>query len=278
LRTFCDLDGRRRELITSPGAHGSVLVIDRDASTHGDRRLVAHLAADEPPANAVLVSSHYARDAASRRCRARPLLAEDATRPPLESALVPSATFIPEQRHLSPDAGDATYVLALERRSLSIPELRWRLVAAPTGSAPARGVIVTLRDVVAALESYEPATSITRDALFAYHGASAVSTSALRQELARLMRSPIVLNRGLREALLARLARGEVSMSEIAMRCGRIKRDGRGNASGETSWLARRVGLLPEGGAAAPTPWIHTDVLALIARQGLCLSPREVEL
>ena len=31
------------------------------------------------------------------------------------------------------------------------------------------------------------------------------------------------------------------------MRCGRAKRDSSGNESGETSWLARRVGLLPEG-------------------------------
>jgi hypothetical protein len=66
-------------------------------------------------------------------------------------------------------------------------------------------------------------------------------------------------------------------MSEIAMRCGRIKRDATGNESGETSWLARRLGLLPEGGRRHLTPWIHSDVLALIARDGLGLSPREVE-
>jgi hypothetical protein len=67
-------------------------------------------------------------------------------------------------------------------------------------------------------------------------------------------------------------------MSEIAIRCGRIKRDRNGNASGETSWLARRLGIMPEGGCTAPTPWIHTDVLALIARCGLGVAPREVEL
>ena len=67
-------------------------------------------------------------------------------------------------------------------------------------------------------------------------------------------------------------------MSEIAIRCGRIKRDRRGNVSGETSWLARRIGLLPEGGGDEPTPWVHSDVLALIARDGLGVSPREVEL
>jgi len=67
-------------------------------------------------------------------------------------------------------------------------------------------------------------------------------------------------------------------MSEIAIRCGRVKRDRQGNESGETSWLARRLGLLPEGGQRIPTPWVHSDVLGLIARRGLGLSPREVEL
>jgi hypothetical protein len=67
-------------------------------------------------------------------------------------------------------------------------------------------------------------------------------------------------------------------MSEIAMRCGRVKYDSRGNVSGETSWLSRRLGLAPEGGEAHPTPWVHSDVLALIARRGLGISPREVEL
>jgi hypothetical protein len=66
-------------------------------------------------------------------------------------------------------------------------------------------------------------------------------------------------------------------MSEIAMRCGRVKRDSAGNESGETSWLARRLGILPEGGRDTPTPWVHSDVLALIARLGLGISPREVE-
>jgi hypothetical protein len=105
-----------------------------------------------------------------------------------------------------------------------------------------------------------------------------ISTVSLRAELARLLASPIVLNRGVREAVLAAVARGDSSLSEIAIRCGRIKRDRRGNESGETSWLSRRLGLLAEGGQDTATPWIHSDVLALIARQGLGMSPREVEL
>ncbi len=98
------------------------------------------------------------------------------------------------------------------------------------------------------------------------------------RELERLDESSTLLNRGLREAVQRKVARGEMSYSEIAMRCGRVKRDGRGNVSGETSWLARRIGLKPEGGETEPTPWIHSKTLALIVREGLCGSPHEIEL
>ncbi len=87
-----------------------------------------------------------------------------------------------------------------------------------------------------------------------------------------------MLNRGLRCAALTVAATQELSMSEIAMRCGKVRCDARGKPSGETSWLARRLGIAPESGKGTPTPWIHTDVLALIARRGLKISPREVEL
>jgi len=94
----------------------------------------------------------------------------------------------------------------------------------------------------------------------------------------RVQDSPIVLNRKLRETVLETTERQGLSMSEIAIRCGRVKRDAAGNESGETSWLARRLGILPEGGRDAPTPWVHSDVLGLIARDGLGISPREVEM
>jgi hypothetical protein len=82
----------------------------------------------------------------------------------------------------------------------------------------------------------------------------------------------------LRETVQRELRLGALSMSEIALRCGRVKHDRRGNTSGQTSWLARRIGQKPEGGGDRPCPWIHSDVLALIARDGLRLSPHEVEL
>ena len=161
------------------------------------------------------------------------------------------------------------------RARISIPELRWcRSGDTPTHSEPEP---VSVREAIAALDAYEPIRAQTRAAIRRGIGDETISVATLRAELARVEDSPIVLNRALREAVLAAIEREALSMSEIAIRCGRVKRDAAGNASGETSWLARRLGLLPEGGRDTPTRWIHTDVLALIARDGLGASPREVE-
>ncbi|HXP36520.1 MAG TPA: hypothetical protein VN817_02035 [Solirubrobacteraceae bacterium] len=157
---------------------------------------------------------------------------------------------------------------------MSIPELRW-------GCRPSVGahewLPVSLRETIASLERYEPVRSFTVRAVALHEDVDDVSVTLLRAELRRVQESPIVLNRDLRKAVLDAVERRGQSMSEIAMRCGRIKRDAAGNESGETSWLARRLGLLPEGGRQRTTPWIHSDVLALIARDGLGVSPREVE-
>jgi hypothetical protein len=69
-----------------------------------------------------------------------------------------------------------------------------------------------------------------------------------------------------------------VSLSAIALACGRVKRDRRGRIAGETSWLGRRVGLLADSDTRVCNPWVHSDVLALIARDGRGIDPREVEL
>src|SRR4051812_9812546 len=73
-------EGRRREIVARPGAYGSVLVIDEDAATLSDRRLVAHLPGDEPAANARLVCELYLADPAGRR--ARPVVPADWHRAP----------------------------------------------------------------------------------------------------------------------------------------------------------------------------------------------------
>lgn len=268
LARYIGRDGRPREVIACPGAAGSTLVVDRDRASRGDQRLVAHLGADEPAANAVLVCSSYLQDTANGHGRCRALDVEDGRVAPFEYAQeleqAPSYTRAGELV----DRLGCTYALAEVRIALSIPELRWCRSRQP----------VSVREAIASLESYEPVRALTLHALALHGRGDAISTTVLRAELTRVQQSPIVLNRRLREVVLATVERQQLSMSEIAIRCGRVKRDRKGNESGETSWLARRVGLLPEGGRATPTPWIHSDVLALIARRGLGVSPHEVEL
>jgi hypothetical protein len=258
-----------RELIARVGAAGSTLLIDRLASNGGDERLVAHLPADEPAGNAVLIGALYAQSAPEeRRCRA--VTQHDASVSPLRDETSPADR---EQSYSLAIAGASFHLERLPSR-MSIPELRWTVAV----SHDAKRSTLSLRDAIAATENYEPLCSITRSAIARHTPDGAVSTTTLRSELTRVLESPIVLNRGLREAVLAHVRREGSSLSEIAIRCGRVKRDSRGGQSGETSWLARRVGILPEGGQSEPTVWVHSDVLALIARDGLGISPLEVEL
>jgi hypothetical protein len=273
LTRYLDGGGRSREVIAQPGVCGSVLVVDRDAATLGDRRLVAHLCADEPPQNAALVCASYTDQVRRNGYRCRPLAAADFRTPPLPDHDVAGLLADDRLDGSHPvDRRGRTYQLQLRYTGMSIPELRWQRHLSLASSNP---ITVSVREAIASLESYEPVRAITARALA--RAQQSISTAVLRAELTRVQLSPIVLNRRLREAALKRIAREELSLSEIATRCGRVKRDANGNESGETSWLARRLGLLPEGGKDAPTPWIHSDVLALIARHGLGISPREVE-
>jgi hypothetical protein len=276
LARYTDGTGQEREIVARAGRLGSVLVVDRDLATQADRRLLAHLAADEPTENAALICRDYlhAARAGSRRCRA--LTDDDARSDPLAelgSALEDRAAH--SVTAAARDGARRTYMLQMVPGRASIPELRWSSRAGAADAAP--GPTVSLREVVANVEQYEAPCSLTESMLVRHRSDSRVSTSVLEAELVRVRESPIVLNRMLREAVLTHIEKHGQSMSEIALRCGRVKRDRRGNESGETSWLARRLGLLAEGGQAAPSPWIHSDVLALIARRGLGVSPREVE-
>ncbi len=282
LDRYVDPLGHPREIVALSGSWGSVLVVDRDAATLGDRRLIAHLDADEPAANAALVCERYLEEEAGERRRCRRVLPEDLVTSPASVR----AEVWPAQdgRQIEPAGEEAqcsdcqgrTYRLGLLTTDMSIPELRWLChPRQEQGEAPRP---VKLREVVAALESYEPVRLLTLRALARHREDSEISTVVLRSELALIQESPIVLNRRLRHAVLVAIEHQGLSMSEIAIRCGRVKRDSKGNESGETSWLARRLGILPEGGADRRTPWIHSDVLALIARHGLGISPREVEL
>ena len=264
VRRYQDERGSR-ELVARPAAHGSLLLVDRDSRGGGDERLVAHLAADEPSVNASIAARLFLAAEPSRR-RCRPLRREDELRSPFDPAADDACQEQPDR---------SVFRLRLVPCSFSIPAIRWARPAQgrPTGWEP-----VSLREVIAAEERYEPFCELTRRALARHDADPRVSSTVLRTELGRVLDSSIVLNRALREAVLALVAGGTTSMSEIAMRCGRCKRDSKGNTTGETSWLARRIGLLAEGGQQRPTRWVHSDVLALIAREGLGIAPREVEL
>lgn len=276
LTRYTPFTGTLREVVAVEGAGGCTLVIDRDISTGLDQRLVAHLAPDEPPENAEIAAALFAREASEQHIRCRPVVAQDLV------ARAPQDCEEPDLRTTAPhgdcEIGDrigCTYRLETVSGAASIPELRWR--RHPSPAQPGEPCTVSVREAIGAVQAYEPIRAITRFAVASHGVRGAVSVAVLRLELRRILCSPIVLNCKLRETVLRQVALEGLSMSEIAMRCGRVKRDPGGSVSGETSWLGRRLGLLPEGGRARPTPWIHTEVLALIARRGLGISPREVE-
>jgi hypothetical protein len=272
LARYTDHQGNPREVIARHALAGSVLVVDRDAVSLTDCLLVAHLSSDEPAENAVLVCRSYLEDVRSRSFRCRGLTEQDALVPPLveeDESDLPVESVGGEKRLV--DSLDGSYGLQLVAASMSIPALRWcrRATSAPQP--------VSLRETIACMQDYEPMCTLTRNALLVHRDDMEVSTSVLAAELTRVRESPIVLNRRLREVVLAAIERDDLSMSELAIRCGRTKH-GKGKKSGDTSWLARRLGLMPESGQSEPTPWIHSDVLAVIARRGLGISPREVEI
>jgi hypothetical protein len=276
LARYTDGQGRLREIVAWQGAAGSRLVVDRGVGTVEDHRLVAHLAADEPAQNAAIVCRLYLEDAPGRR-GCRQVTTADAQTAPFPADEFAGLDLRLSRRAVEPvDRNGYCYRLGRMQAGMSIPELRWRRRRPQWMHGESEPVSV--REAVAYLESYEPVRTLTLGALAAHRDDKSVSTSVLRVELDRVQESAIVLNRRLRNVALSMIEREGLSMSEIAIRCGRIKHDSRGNQSGETSWLARRLGILPEGGQSAPTPWVHSDVLALIARRGLGISPNEVEL
>jgi hypothetical protein len=258
--------GCAREIVLLEGARGSRLLVDRHAAGAGDARLLAHLARDEPDQNAMHVCREYLAGSARgcRRLRVEDLVGLPEGMPPLAVAGEVSGPSV------LVDAAGIRYRLRVGGEPA---ELRWRCED-PESGRPSRPV--SAREVVAALEDYEPVRALTAAAVAAFRNDRQVSIATLGLELRRLEASPIVLNRRLREAVLDAVCRRGVSLSAIAIACGRMKRDPRGNGSGETSWLARRVGLIADGGAS--NPWVHSDTLALIARDGLGIAPREVEL
>jgi hypothetical protein len=258
-----------REVVLLRGVQGSRLVVDRLVDGGRDPRLVAHLTADEPDVNAIVVTDIYLADPSRR---ARPLVDDDLAGPPL----TPPGERVDAQCVLRDRDGNRFRLTPIAAAGLHSPELRW--LREPPDDAEGPAECVSCRRVVGALEDYEPVRRLAGAAIARHRLDPAVSVATLGLELRRLGASPIVLNRRLREAVVEASVRRGVSLSAIALACGRVKYDQRGRRSGETSWLARRVGLTGLEGTRRPTPWVHTDVLGLIARNGLGVAPHEVEL
>jgi hypothetical protein len=273
LGCYSVIDARQsREVLALARPDGSTLVIDCLPGALSDARLIARLACDEPPENAEIVSEMYLAD--ERRGRCRRLTAQDLD--PCRRAELTAEVDTTAGAHASlRDARGRLYVIRELPTSASGRELRWTRSCGADARNPFDEV--TLRDVVGGLQDYEPARAITLQALIPDRLNGWISTRRLREEMQRLQSSPIVLNRLLRETVERHLEAG-LTMSEIAMRCDRTKRDRHGTRSGETSWLARRIGQMTEPGEVEPSPWVHTDTLALIVRTGLGMSPNEVEL
>jgi len=285
IEVYADDAGVEHELIAQRAAGGSMLVVDRMRTAGGQAHLLAHLAADEPPQNAAIVCSDYlARVRAGGLCACRAVTADDLVSTPATDAVaVTDVSGLAPLAGAEVDAAGSSYSLEILQARGTLAQLRWCRELRCDAPVDHRRLQrsrapVSLREAIGRIESYEPLRAMTQSAIAQVTRREGLSTAVLRAELGRVQRSPIVLNRGLREAVQRTVRRGELSMSQIAIRCGRVKRDAKGNVSGETSWLGRRLGLLPEGGQSAPTPWVHTEVLALIARRGLGLAPREVEL
>ncbi len=186
LARYADSHGRRREIIWRYGCAGSVLVVDRDAASRGDHRLLAHLCADEPAENARVVCNEYL-ERLSRHgdCGFRTVVAEDAETVPFadEQQSKGRGARVSGAVEAVDELGCAYRLQYLHAR-MSIPQLRW---CRSNGSQESE---VCLREAIARLESYEPLCSLTACALATHRGDADVSTTTLRAELGKGSREP----------------------------------------------------------------------------------------
>ena len=147
--------GAMREIAGLPIVDGSALVVDRLSGTHGDARLLGRLAADEPRENAQILCALYLADESRGRCRL-------VTAADLDAAPTPEAHDVCRQLEL-PDPNGTVYRIQAVALNGRFPELRWtRSVMADQAE---RSETVRLREVVARFEDYEPARTITANAL-----------------------------------------------------------------------------------------------------------------
>ncbi len=257
-------NGIRRQVITIPAGKHRLLI---DRSLQGrDARLLARLDPDEPACNERLIARMYLAEKNPPVCRRL-------TRADLEPSTPAASNRDLDGLAHATDRRDRHHIPAAHPRQRRRPD-------APLERDPPRRHTTARhpRHVVGCLESYQPALEMSNAAIGAHENQVACSAVHLIAELTRLRATPIVLNRLLRERVQQAIERQHITMGEIALRCGHIRHDKQGRPCGETSWLARRIGLQAEAGYQRPTPWVHVDVLATIARDGLGIMPSEVEL
>jgi hypothetical protein len=257
--------GEPRQIVAVTLECDATLVIDRQRFSRSDARLLARIPQDEPSTNATLVAKLYLADETRGRCR---LLVSSDFASPLGAVQLPAAAQSDVDEPLR-DADARCYAIHQLKSAPDASELRW---VCGEGSAAEQ---LTVREVVGRLERYEVVCQIT-SAVIAKRVDSDCSTTRLAAELDCLRSSPHVLNRGVREAVNRAVERGD-TLSAIAQRCGRFTEGPRGQVKSDASWVARKIGQAPETTGGVVSPWLHTDTLALIARDGLSCDPREVE-
>jgi hypothetical protein len=282
--------GAWRAIVALSAKDGATLVVDRLVGTKADARVVARIAPEEDASNAQLMATMYAEDPERGVCR-------ELTNEDMQGAAEQSRSVNDPGDNAGAETGaeveadaedvapvDPTMVLhhddggSYSLRSVNCrpngasQELHW--VCEKAGECKT----MTLRDTIAHFEAYEPFMAMTTAAIAAGPGQQNVSVAILKSELKRQEESPTVLNRGIREAVLKAVNdREDLSLSVIAARCGRQHNRANNCVSGDTTWLQRRIGIRNESASDKPTHWVSTEVLALIARKGLGIAPREVE-
>ena len=245
---------QRREVVSLQRPDGSTLVVDYQLGALSDGRLIAHLAADEPPENAHIVCELYLADDTKGRCRAVTQEDFDLTRhatPPPPAADAPTAVDSLK------DADGHVYRIRELPTLETMPELRWTRSASQAASSASTPCIPRCRrrcrSLRAGANPHRPGAHPLRQDL---------STRRLAEEHERLSGSPIVLNRGLREAV-QRVLRDELSMSEIAhpLRADQARQARQPERGDELAGAPHRPAA---GGEGRPT-WSQRQ-LALIAR------------
>ncbi|MHB8492637.1 MAG: hypothetical protein ACYDA6_10565 [Solirubrobacteraceae bacterium] len=246
LGAYRDPQGTRRTLLMVRSGKGSTLVIDRRDGPDSDMRLVGHLASDESIDAAHTLAKLYRDDPTHGRCRALQL--EDLYTTPYERPQP-----IDTDAELA-DAGGKRYRLAkVSDRGNSADAAAWSWVTiGPHG----RYAPVTLRDVIGAVEEYDPARRMT----VALLARDEPGTSKLRDELRRLDHGNRVLVRGLRERAVAAVERGDVTWTTLAQRVQSTT-----SARAETTYVQRRLGLRPEQPGGLCARWMNHDTFMRFA-------------